>query len=140
MRKGFSFFSLLFIGLFIISVTNSGNSVMASGNPKFEYQEEENRIDLGTIYIDEMGEINLEIEFKNTGTEPLIVSHVRACCGTRVRDWTKEPVNPGETGIIEVHFRLAPRPHNISRTVLAMSNDPGGQKVLRIRGRVAERE
>ncbi len=139
MRKGFSFISLLLFGLFVISATNSGNFLMASDGPRFEYQKEENRIDLGKIYIDELEEINLEIEFKNTGTEPLIVSHVRACCGTRVIDWTKEPISPGESGTIEVHFRLAPRPHNVNRTVLAMSNDPDGQKVLRIRGSVEER-
>ncbi len=128
------------MGLFVVSIVNNGNSAQASGEPKFEFQEKENRIDLGTIYTDESEEINLEVEFKNTGTEPLVVSHVRACCGTRIKDWTKEPVNPGETGTIEVHFRLAPRPHNINRTVLTMSNDPGGQKVLRIRGRVAHRD
>ncbi len=127
------------MGLFGMASLSSDNLAKASDGPKFEYKDENNRIDIGTIYIGEKNEVNLEIEFENTGEQPLVVSHVRACCGTRVVDWTKEPISPGEKGVIEVHFRVAPRPHNINRSVIAMSNDPDGQKVLRIRGRVEER-
>lgn len=93
---------------------------------------------LGTIYIHELETQKLDIEFENEGDEPLVLSHVRGCCGTRIKSWTKEPVLPGEKGKIEVEFRLAPRPHKISRTVSVMSNDPEGMKVFRIRGEVAE--
>ncbi|MFN2395054.1 MAG: DUF1573 domain-containing protein [Bacteroidales bacterium] len=93
---------------------------------------------LDTLYINKLETQKLEIEFKNEGDEPLILSHVRGCCGTRIKSWTKEPVLPGEKGKIEVEFRLAPRPHRISRTVSVMSNDPEGMKVFRIRGEVAE--
>ena len=128
------------MGLFGMALLSNDGLAKASDGPKFEYKNENNRIDVGTIYIGDDNEIHLEIEFENTGDQPLVVSHVRACCGTRVLDWTKEPVKPGESGFIKIHFRLAPRPHNISRTVIAMSNDPDGQKVLRIRGRVEERD
>ncbi len=127
------------MGVFGVFVIINGSHAKASDGPKFEYKEENNRIDLGTIYLDELEDVNLEVEFENKGNEPLIISNVRACCGTRVMDYPEEPINPGETGVIEVHFRLAPRPHNISRTVITQSNDPDGQKILRIRGKVAER-
>ncbi len=139
MKKNFLFLILLLIGLFTVFSMSDRCYAKASKGPQFEYTEEGNRIDLGTIYIDELEEINLEIEFENTGDEPLIISNVRACCGTRVKDYPKEPISPGDRGVIEVHFRLAPRPHNISRTVITQSNDPDGQKVLRISGEVADR-
>ena len=144
MKRSINLFSIVLIGLF--SITTLNNQAFAQDDqdnaegPKFEYKAENNRIDLGTIYIDELEEVNLEVEFENTGNQPLVVSHVRACCGTRVIEYTEEPINPGEIGTIKVRFRLAPRPHNISRTVIAMSNDPAGQRVLRIVGGVADRE
>lgn len=93
---------------------------------------------LDTLYVNELETQKLEIEFENKGDEPLVLSYVRGCCGTRIKSWTKEPVMPGEKGKIEVEFRLAPRPHKISRTVSVMSNDPEGMKVFRIRGEVVE--
>ena len=93
---------------------------------------------LGTLYAHELEPIKLKIEFENEGDEPLVLSHVRGCCGTRIKDWTKEPILPGEKGAVEAEFRLAPRPHRISRTISIMSNDSDGMRVYRITGEVAE--
>ncbi|GEM_PF-341382 len=101
---------------------------------KFEKESEV----LGTLFIQELEPVKLEIEFENEGNEPLLLSHVRGCCGTRIKDWTKEPILPGEKGTVEAEFRLAPRPHRINRTISIMSNDPDGTKVFRITGEVAE--
>ncbi|MFN3555816.1 MAG: DUF1573 domain-containing protein [Bacteroidales bacterium] len=95
--------------------------------------------DLGTLYTDALEPVKMEIEFTNDGNEPLVITFVRGCCGTRIIDWTKEPVLPGAKGTVTIEFRLAPRPHNVSRTVSVMSNDPDGMKIFRIRGEVAER-
>ncbi len=103
---------------------------------KLKFEKEMELLD--TLYIHELETQKLEIEFENDGDEPLILSYVRGCCGTRIKSWTKEPVMPGEKGKIEIEFRLAPRPHRISRTVSVMSNDPEGMKVYRISGEVAE--
>ncbi|TVQ93934.1 MAG: DUF1573 domain-containing protein [Bacteroidetes bacterium] len=94
--------------------------------------------DMGVLYTDELEPVKMDIEFTNEGNEPLIISFVRGCCGTRINEWTREPIMPGEKGKVEIEFRLAPRPHRISRTVTIMSNDPDGMKVFRIRGEVAE--
>lgn len=146
MKRSINLFSIVLIGLF--SITTLNNQAFAQDDqdnaegPKFEYKLENNnnRIDLGTMYLDAIEQVNLEIEFENMGNQPLVLSDVRACCGTRVIEYTEEPVSPGEVGIIKVSFRVTPRPHNVNRTVLARSNDPAGQKVLRIVGRVEQKE
>ena len=94
--------------------------------------------DLGKIYVQDLEPMKMEIEFTNEGDEPLIVSTVRGCCGTRITGYPRQPVLPGEKGVVTIEFRLAPRAHNISRTVSVMSNDPSGMKVFRIRGEVVE--
>ncbi len=102
---------------------------------------ENSRHDYGTVYVDEMPETKLDIKFTNTGDEPLVLSNVRACCGTRVTQWPREPISPGEEGIIKIEFRLAPRPQRISRSVTVNYNHPERPtERYRITGQVVERE
>jgi len=102
---------------------------------------EKSRQDYGTVYVDDLPDGNLEIKFTNTGDEPLVISNVRACCGTRVTDWPREPIMPGDEETIEVSFRLAPRPQRISRTVTVNYNNEERPTVrYRIVGQVVERE
>ncbi len=96
--------------------------------------------DCGTIYFDEVNVKTIEVEFSNTGDSPLVISNVRACCGTRVTEWTREPLLPGESGKINVSFRVPNRPHAISRVVTVQSNSAGGARNrFRIKGRVIQR-
>lgn len=102
---------------------------------------EQSRYDYGTIYVDDIPETKLDIKFSNTGDEPLILSNVRACCGTRVTSWPREPIMPGEEEVIKIEFRLAPRPQRISRSVTVNYNHPERPtERFRITGQVVERE
>lgn len=105
--------------------------------PKFSYDNEV--IDLGTLYTEELDVVKLEIGFSNTGDQPLVVSNVRGCCGTRITKWTKDPIDPEKKGTINVEFRVNPVPQNIRRTVTASCNDTEqGVKIVRIVGSVVE--
>ncbi len=107
--------------------------------PQFQF--EQSRFDYGTIYVDDMPETKMDIKFSNVGDEPLILSNVRACCGTRVTSWPREPIMPGEEEVIKIEFRLAPRPQRISRSVTVNYNNPERPtERFRITGQVVERE
>lgn len=121
--------------LFCILVLST-TMLFGQSGPKFEYVEPS--VDLGTLSIEALDIIKLEVEFENTGDQPLIVSNVRGCCGTRIMDWTREPILPGKKGKVTAQFRPASRVHNISRTITVMSNDESGQKVFRILGKVVD--
>ena len=41
---------------------------------------------------------------KNTGDKPLIISNVQPSCGCTTPEWSKEPIMPGKTGAIKVHY------------------------------------
>ena len=83
---------------------------------------------------------NCVFEFKNTGTEPLILGAVRASCGCTTPTYTKEPIMPGQTGTINVRYNT----NNVggfNKTVTVPSNavnDP--RVVLRIKGTVLKPE
>lgn len=131
MKKTIFVATIILFGLF------SSLSVMAAG-PELKFSPE--RLDYGTVYTDAMPDTSVDIEFENTGDAPLILSGVRACCGTRVVSWPREPIRPGEKGTIKIEFRLAPRAQRISRTVTVTSNDSKSPtSVFRIMGQVEDR-
>jgi hypothetical protein len=48
-----------------------------------------------------------EFKFKNIGTEPLVLSNVKASCGCTAPSWPKEPIMPGEGADIKVQYNMA---------------------------------
>ncbi|MBS3775319.1 MAG: DUF1573 domain-containing protein [Bacteroidales bacterium] len=141
MKKITTFLNILLAGLFLIGFIHNESRAQSSDGPSFEFKAENNRIQLDTMYLNTMNdEVKLEIKFENKGDKPLIINKVNGCCGTRITEWTEKPVLPGKEGIIEVQFRVPPRPHQINRTVKAVSNDPEGAKTLYIKGLVKEQD
>ncbi len=126
---------LILIGLIFFAGNLNLHAQKVQG-PSLEFVKEKE--DLGTVKVSELDTFNKDIEFVNKGDQPLILSQVRGCCGTRIVDWTKEPINPGEKGVIKIQFRLNPRAHAVSRVVTVVSNDAAGQKVFRIVGEVID--
>jgi hypothetical protein len=124
--------------LFCILVLGTTMLFGQQAGPKFEYSQKV--IDLGTLYLDELDPaIKLDISFYNAGNQPLVVSTVRGCCGTRITSWTNTPLSPEDKGTISIEFRLRPGPQNISRTITATSNDPEKPtSIIRVVGQVVE--
>lgn len=90
--------------------------------------------DYGTIAKGSDG--NCEFTFKNEGTEPLILSTVKASCGCTTPSWTKEPIMPGKTGTIKVRYNTA-NVGGINKTITVTSNAVDNPRVvLRIKGNV----
>jgi hypothetical protein len=126
------FITLLF-SIFFLSALKAG-----ANGPQFKFAN--TRLDFGTVYTDQLPDNKIKIEFTNTGDAPLILSQVRACCGTKVESWPSEPILPGEKGEINIEIRLVPRPQRISRTVIVSSNDPKNPtSIFRIMGEVVEK-
>ena len=124
--------------LFCILVLGTTMLFGQQAGPKFKYSLEV--IDLGTLYLEELeSATKVDIEFSNAGNQPLVVSHVKGCCGTRITSWTKTPLNPEEKGTISMEFRLRPAVQNISRVITATSNDPDTPtNIIRVVGKVVE--
>lgn len=54
--------------------------------------------------IKEGEHMKYSFKFKNTGSEPLIISDAKGSCGCTVPDWPREPIAPGASGEIKVEF------------------------------------
>lgn len=133
--KKLIFTATLFIGAYFFASAQEkeeNNSKIENPNaPVIEFETEV--IDYGTI---EQGADGVrEFKFKNTGKSPLIISNAKGSCGCTVPSWPKEPIKPGESGVIKVKYdtrRVGP----INKSVTVYSNATTPVKVLRIKGTV----
>ena len=93
--------------------------------------------DFGKIQ-EENGPASTTFEFTNNGSEPLILSEVRASCGCTTPDWTKEPVAPGEKGFVKATYNAKGRPGVFEKSITVKSNATEGNEsvVLTIKGEV----
>ncbi len=92
-------------------------------------------IDYGTVPYDSDG--TREFKFKNTGKEPLIIYSATASCGCTVPTTPKEPIKPGETAVIKVHYDTK-RQGNFEKSITVASNGKTPSITLRIKGVVMQ--
>lgn len=129
--------TILSIGLFLCVAiganaqeTTTPNAVNPNA-PKFKFDTEV--LDYGTIEHNADG--NREFKFTNVGKEPLIISNAVGSCGCTTPVWPKEPIKPGATGIVKVHY-ATDRVGAFEKTVTLTSNADTPSKVLKIKGTV----
>jgi len=120
--------------LSIIFVVVAGfSTAIAQNTAKFEFKSEV--IDYGDI---EKGSDGVKVfQFKNIGTEPLIIENVYSSCGCTIPTWTKAAIAPGKSGEIQVKYdtnRVGP----IRRTITIYSNADEPTRALKIKGRVLD--
>ncbi len=89
---------------------------------------------------EEDGRVTTIFEFKNEGMAPLVLSNVRASCGCTTPKWTREPVEPGQTGQITVTYNPNGRPGGFTKTITVTSNASEPTTKLTIRGEVIPRQ
>lgn len=105
---------------------------------KMQFESEE--VDYGDIQQD--SEPLRVFSFKNTGTEPLVITSAKGSCGCTVPNYPKEPIMPGATSEIEVRYdthRIGSFTKTITLTTNAVNSTtdkPAGTFVLRIKGKV----
>lgn len=94
-------------------------------------------IDYGTI---EQGADPFRIfKFKNTGTEPLVITNARGSCGCTVPTYPKDPILPGDSGEIKVRYDTN-RIGAFTKTVSLTTNASTEETTLMIKGEVKEKK
>jgi hypothetical protein len=121
------FSRLLLVKSFIVI---SFTSVFAQGQMVFK----EESFDFGNVT--EGTQAVHEFEFVNKGNEPIIISNVQASCGCTTPFWTKEPVGPGNKGVIKASYNSSGRPGAFTKTITITSNASNTSKFLTIKGNV----
>jgi hypothetical protein len=89
--------------------------------------------------IPEGPEVKFDFIFENCGTEPLVLSEVRASCGCTTPVWPKEPIMPGAKNKITAVYNTKGRPGMFTKTITVKSNALGGDKLVTIKGVVEKK-
>ncbi len=88
--------------------------------------------------VDEGTRVEHEFLFKNTGGSPLIISNVQASCGCTTPEYSKNPIAPGEEGLVKVVFNSAGQLGKQHKIVTVTSNALSTNTLLHLRGEVSK--
>lgn len=124
---------ILIIALVLLGLTAEAQ------NAKAQLSFEKKVHDFGSIK-EEGGTVAYTFEFTNTGQMPLVIHNVRASCGCTTPEWTRTPIQPGGKGTLKATFDPRNRPGNFNKSITVSSNAQNATEILRIVGRVEERE
>ena len=118
--------------------TNTNGAVSAEEQvptgPTTSIQYEHTDYDFGSAK--EGDKVKHTYKFKNTGSEPLIISSAKGSCGCTVPKWPSEPIAPGATGQIDVEFDSKGKPGKQTKRVTVTANTVPAQTFLNITGNV----
>jgi hypothetical protein len=82
------------------------------------------------------GPVSHVFTFRNTGNAPLVIQKVETSCGCTSPEYTKEPVQPGKSGIVKATFDPSGRPNYFDKNLTVISNAENNRVVLSIKGNV----
>ena len=84
--------------------------------------------DMGTI--DEGQKLEVAFRFKNTGNKPLVIKHVQPGCGCTAADIPKEPIAPGQEGVIKGVFDSHGREGMQNKSMTVFTNTEAKQHIV----------
>jgi len=138
-------FTMIFLAVLTIAAVTTAfktaenlNHVEVSNEGKPELVFEKKSHDFGVI--EEGAVATTTFVFKNTGNAPLILQAVTASCGCTTPKWSREPINPGETGEITAAYNSQGRPGNFTKSITVKHNGENGVEYLTIRGNVVRKD
>lgn len=117
-------------------VTNSKSAEGEKDVPVSAIKFEEELFNFGEVLEGE--KVTHAYKFKNTGNNDLIINNASGSCGCTVPEWPKDPIKPGETGIINVVFNSENRAGNAEKSVTIFANTEPSKTVIRLKGFVKE--
>ena len=119
---GLSFLFMIFAGC-----ADSKSETQISGNAVVEDVELKPVIEF-ELTIQDMGAIEegelvaIWFSYKNTGDAPLVIHDIKAGCGCTVPDWSKQPLEPGDTGTLKIIFNSAGKKGTQNLRITVLSN------------------
>lgn len=147
--KNLSIFSLLILTLFFSTScvktdnnnttdnnTDSGNVNDPDKTKLTMIEFEEKQFDFGKIIAGE--KVTHIFNFKNSGTQPLIISKVKPSCSCTTPDWSKDPIAPGKKGYIKVIFDSKGKKGMTHKSVTVSANTQEQNFQLMLTGEVTQ--
>ena len=91
--------------------------------------------DFGT-FREQDGKVTCEMRLVNTGDSALVITRVRSSCGCTATDYTRAPLQPGDTGRVRLTYNPRLRPGEFSKDVFVYTTGSTARTTLVIKGNV----
>jgi hypothetical protein len=89
--------------------------------------------DFGSV-VEKDDTLWFSFKFKNTGSDPLVISDIKTACDCTLAAWAKKPVMPGQTGIIKAGYKYKGKPGSFNKSLTVMANTMPAVSHLTIKG------
>lgn len=112
------------------ATTPDGQTATVTDDPKNNttIQWVDSAVDMGRIA--EGQKLEVAFRFRNTGNKPLVIKQVLPSCGCTAADVPKEPIAPGQEGVIKGVFDSSGKPGKNNKTMTVFTNTDANQHTL----------
>ena len=118
------------------SVRSGDHTKRDFSGPRIYFEKTEHNF--GRVISGEM--VRHSFKFENKGRKDLLLTQVTSSCGCTVPSQAKQPIKPGETGMIEVVFDTKGRKGVQNKTITVLSNTTPNKTLLKIKANVHQPE
>jgi hypothetical protein len=125
---------LAFAGSYTAQAQTTAAAATTKAGPQIKFAED--KYDFGSIKQGDI--VDHVFKFKNTGTQPLVISNIGVSCGCTTPDWTKEPVMPGKMGMVSAKFNSAGKMGMQTKVLTIESNAAAGAATVTLVGEVKD--
>ena len=127
------FFTLsLLLAAFSMVVNAQSQTGEAVDGPEITFAE--NSKNFGDITQGDV--IEHTFEFKNTGSQPLIISNVLVTCGCTATNWPRDPIGAGKSSEITVRFDSKGKNGAQNKIITVVSNAVNPREKVSIKSNV----
>lgn len=95
--------ALMLTMIFGVQLIVAQDQPVAQANKTYSWNETTH--DFGKIAQNNPASVTFTV--KNDGKAPLLITAARSSCGCTIAEYTKEPIKPGETGIVKATYNAA---------------------------------
>ena len=122
----------------VLSLVMMAAVLFAMAQPRIEFEKKTH--EFGDIH-EEGGKVTARFSFKNVGDSALILTKVKPGCGCTAANYTKEAVQPGQTGFIDATYDPWGRPGQFNKNIKVSTNEPNQANpyIIFIKGNVIKR-
>jgi Protein of unknown function (DUF1573) len=146
-------FAILLLSVFTVACNPNGgnkttdivtNPATASNESGKENQKISEIKWLGSAYefgvVTDGEKVKHDFKFVNVGDAPLIIAGAQASCGCTIPEWPREPIAPGDTGVINVEFNSKGRVGTVQKQITVTANTNPSISELALKGEVRPAE
>lgn len=122
----------------VLSVVMIVAVLFAMAQPRIEFEKKTH--DFGQIH-EEGGKVTARFTFKNVGDSALVLTRVKPGCGCTAANYTREAVQPGQTGFIDATYDPWGRPGQFNKNIKVSTNESAQTTpyIIFIKGNVIKR-